>query len=86
MNHKSIKKSKPDLAYINEETDVKVAIYLDGMSKNIHGNEERQRIDRVIRLAVEEEGFRIIDIAYSELDDPEIMKQHYRRISNALKG
>jgi len=86
VNHKSIKKSKPDLAYINEETDVKVAIYLDGMSKNIHGNEERQRIDRVIRLAVEEEGFRIIDIAYSELDDPEIMKQHYRRISNALKG
>ena len=79
-----IKKSKPDLARVDEATGTKVVIYLDGLSKAIHGNEERQRIDNLIRAVVKSEGYEVIEIAASHLDDPEIMKYHYKSIASAL--
>lgn len=66
-------------------TDVRLAIYLDGMSKNIHGNAERQRVDHMIRTYLEASGTNVVAIPAASLDDPAIMDLHKKQITNALK-
>ncbi|MFW6121517.1 MAG: DUF1998 domain-containing protein, partial [Petrotogales bacterium] len=83
--HKTYKRTKPDLLRIDPTTGVKVAIYLDGLSKNLHGNEERQKIDNLIRTILRSQGYHVEEISASALDDPEILKYHLRSLSNALK-
>jgi hypothetical protein len=70
---------------IDPVSGVKVAIYLDGLSKGIHGNEERQKIDNLIRTILRSEGWHVEEIASSALDDPEMMKHHLRSLAKALK-
>jgi ATP-dependent helicase YprA (DUF1998 family) len=82
--HKTYKKTTPDLLRIDTVTGVKVAIYLDGLSKGIHGNEERQLIDNLIRTILRSKGYHVEEIAASALDDPEMLKYHLRSIANAL--
>jgi hypothetical protein len=62
-----------------------VAIYLDGLSEAIHGNADARRKDRMIRQQAEAEGITVIEIASSDLNDPEAMRRHYRRIAFALR-
>ncbi len=83
--HKTYKRTKPDLLRIDPVTGVKVAIYLDGLSKNIHGNQERQKIDNLIRTILRSQGYHVEEISASALDDPEILKYHLRSLANALK-
>lgn len=80
-----IKSTTPDLARIDDVTGVKIAIYLDGLSKGIHGNEERQRVDNLIRTVLRNEGWHVEEISASSLDDPEIMKYHLKSLGHALK-
>src|SRR5262249_55704279 len=71
----------PDFAYVDEQ----VAVYLDGLSKGIHGNVERQRADAVIRDQVEDAGWTVVAIAASHLDDPVVLAADFRRIARALQ-
>jgi ATP-dependent helicase YprA (DUF1998 family) len=75
----------PDLFYEDPVGGVLLAVYLDGLSKAIHGNMERHQMDRMIRERLEEEGVDVIEIASSDLDDPEAMKRHLKRISVKLR-
>lgn len=75
----------PDLFYEDPIRGTQIAIYLDGLSKGIHGNKNRQQMDRVIRESLEEEGIDVIEIAASDIDDPEAMKRHLKRISMKLR-
>ena len=75
----------PDLFYEDPVGGVLLAVYLDGLSKAIHGNMERHQMDRMIRERLEEEGVDVIEIASSDLDDPEAMKRHLKRISIKLR-
>jgi len=75
----------PDLFYDDPVSGRQLAIYLDGLSKDIHGNKARQQLDRVLRESLEEEGIDVIEIASSDLDDPEAMKRHLKRISMKLR-
>lgn len=75
----------PDLFYDDPVSGTQLAIYLDGLSKAIHGNKNRQHMDRIIRESLEEEGIDVIEIAVSDLDDPEAMKRHLKRISMKLR-
>ncbi len=75
----------PDLYYDDPVSGRQLAIYLDGLSKGIHGNKARQQLDRVLRESLEEEGIDVIEIAASDLDDPEAMKRHLKRISMKLR-
>ena len=75
----------PDFYFEDPVKDIQVAVYLDGLSKAIHGNEERARIDRVIRQQLEAEGIVVIEIAYSDLSDPEAMLIQFKRLAHALK-
>ena len=76
----------PDLFFDDPIRGTQLAIYLDGLSKGIHGNKDQHQIDRMIRESLEEEGVDVIEIASSDLDDPEAMKRHLKRISMKLRS
>jgi ATP-dependent helicase YprA (DUF1998 family) len=75
----------PDLFYDDPISGTQLAIYLDGLSKGIHGNKNQQQLDRMLRERLEEEGIDVIEVAASDLDDPEALKRHLKRISMKLR-
>jgi len=72
--------TEPD--WVQEPT--KVAIYLDGMSRGLHGDPNVARKDQIIRQAVEVDGYRVIVIQKRDLDDPQAVRQHLRNIAQAM--
>ncbi len=72
----------PDFAYPDEE----VAVYLDGLSRTLHGSVDRQRADAIIHDRLDELGWKVVVIAASHLDDPELLTAGFRRIARTLKG
>jgi hypothetical protein len=84
LPHRTYKSTTPDLLREDPVSNVKVAVYLDGLSKNIHGNEERQKIDTLIRNQLRCQEYEVVEIAVSELDDPELLKSHLRFLAHAL--
>ncbi|HNS17346.1 MAG TPA: DEAD/DEAH box helicase [Bacteroidales bacterium] len=75
----------PDLYYEDQAKEIFLAIYLDGLSKRIHGNEDRRKIDLVIRQQLEAIGYDVIEIATSDLGDPEAFKLSLKRIASKMK-
>ena len=75
----------PDLYYEDEVKDIRLTIYLDGLSKKIHGSEDRRKVDVLIRQQLEALGYDVIEIAYSDLSDPEALKLSLKRIAAKLK-
>ena len=75
----------PDLYYEDTVREIFLTIYLDGLSKNIHGNEERRRIDIIIRQQLESMGFDVIEIASSDLNDPEALRLSLKRIAAKMR-
>ncbi len=76
----------PDLYFEDSVNNLSIAIYLDGLSREIHGNAERRRMDLIVRNILESKGIKVIEIASSDLNDPEIMNLHIIRISGLLNG
>ena len=74
----------PDLYYEDLEDDIKVAIYLDGLSKDIHGNEEQMRVDRFIRNQLEDMFIDVIEISHSDLNDPITLKRSLAKIARKI--
>ncbi len=72
--------TEPD--WLHEPT--KVAIYLDGMSRGLHGDPNVARKDQIIRQAVELDGYTVIVIQKRDLDDPQAVRQHLRNIAQAM--
>ncbi|MFV9631881.1 MAG: DEAD/DEAH box helicase [Methanosarcinales archaeon] len=83
--HSKYKTTTPDLLRVDQVTGAKVAIYLDGLSKGIHGNQERQQIDSIIRTILRNQGYHVEEISTTTLDDPELLRFHLKSIANALK-
>ncbi|MBU7017131.1 MAG: DEAD/DEAH box helicase [Theionarchaea archaeon] len=84
LPHNTYKSTTPDLLREDPVSNVNVAIYLDGLSKNIHGNEERRKVDLLIRNLLRCQGYDVVEIAVSELDDPELLKSHLRLLGHVL--
>jgi hypothetical protein len=63
-----------------------ICIYLDGMSRDIHGNPESQRRDRQIREELRNRGYEVIEITHAQLFDREAMAHHFYRIGRFLVG
>jgi hypothetical protein len=78
-------RTTPDLFHHDPASGVSLALYLDGLSRGVHGNPERARIDRMIREQLEADGIDVIEIASSDLADPEAMRRHLKRIAVKLK-
>ena len=76
----------PDVIYRDPEDDFckGVCIYLDGMSKHIHGNPKTARKDREIRIWLRGSDYEVIEIPANELDDEDAMARHFRRLANYL--
>ncbi len=49
-----------------------------------HGNEERQRIDHLIRAVLGSQTVKVVEIAASDLDDPVILRYHLMTIAQKL--
>ncbi len=76
----------PDVIYRGEdhEPDEGVCIYLDGMSRHIHGNPATAERDRTIRDWLRNHGYEVIEIPANELDDVDAMVRHLRRLAGYL--
>ena len=72
--------TEPD--WLHEPT--KVAVYLDGMSRGLHGDPNVARKDQIIRQAVELDGYTVIVVQTRDLDDPQAVRQHLRNIAQAM--
>ncbi len=76
----------PDVIYRGEDHDPDegVCIYLDGLSRHLHGNAETAERDREIRTWLRNHGYEVIEIAANELDDEDAMVRHFRRLAGYL--
>ena len=76
----------PDVLYRAEDHDPDegVCIYLDGLSRHIHGNPETAEQDRQIRAWLRGSGYEVLEIAASELGDEQAMAKHFRRLAGYL--
>ena len=80
----SIKRTIPNFYYEYGIRGIKNEIYLDGLSKGIHGNPKRQWNDPYIMTYFRSHGNEVMEIASSDLDDPKVMNMHFKNIINSL--
>ena len=68
--------------WFHEES--KVAVYLDGMSRALHGDPKTAQMDQLIRGMLELQGYKVIVVQSRDLDDPQAVRQHLKSIAQAL--
>jgi very-short-patch-repair endonuclease len=73
--------TRPD--WLHEST--KVAIYLDGMSRHLHGDEKTAQRDQLIRQMLELDGYKILVVQARDLNDPQAVRTHLRNIARAIR-
>ena len=64
--------TEPD--WLHEPT--KVAVYLDGMSRGLHGDPKTAQRDQLIRGMLELDGYTVIVVQSRDLNDPQAVRQH----------
>ncbi len=79
--------TRPDVYFHNPNDQYEgVCVYLDGMSKHLHGNPRTAAQDRQIRDELRNTDYEVIEIYYQELFDKTAMREHIRRIAKAVVG
>ena len=68
--------------WLHEPT--KVAVYLDGMSRGLHGDPKTAQRDQLIRGMLELDGYTVIVVQSRDLDDPQAVRQHLKNIAQAI--
>jgi ATP-dependent helicase YprA (DUF1998 family) len=83
---RAIGTTTPDVIYrtYDHTADEGVCIYLDGMSRHLHGNSETAERDRRIRDWLRNNGYEVIEIAASDLYDEGAMTRHFRKLAGYL--
>jgi len=77
----------PDVTFDDPDDDeVKVFIYLDGLSGHLHGNPETRDRDMQIRGQLRSEGHTVVEITAHDLDDEQQMVKHFRKLTRILVG
>ena len=84
INLPKIKFTYPDLYYEDPSRDIKIAIYLDGLSKTIHGDADRKKMDKIIRSALRIKKVEVVEIAASELNDSIALDLYFQEIASYL--
>ncbi len=70
--------TEPDWLYADPHNpNVKIAIYLDGMSPAIHGNRAQAMQDKIRRQKLVQMGYSVIEIQAVELNDSSAMQYHF---------
>ncbi len=83
---RAIGTTTPDVIYHadHHDDDEGVCIYLDGLSRHIHGNAETAEQDHLIRSWLRNNGYEVIEIAVSDLNDEGAMVRHFRKLAGYL--
>jgi hypothetical protein len=63
-----------------------LCIYMDGMSKTLHGDPARRQRDRQTREELRNRSYEVVEITYTQLFDRDAMRQHFFRIGRFLLG
>jgi len=75
----------PDWLYVDPTNpDIKVAVYVDGISPNLHGDPKQAERDMLIRGALAVDRYKVIVVQSRDLDDPEAVRRHLLDIANAI--
>lgn len=61
-----------------------ICLYLDGLSKHIHGNAVTQERDAAIRTWLRNHRHEVIGIPFNDLDDRDAMQRHFYNLGRAL--
>lgn len=61
-----------------------ICIYLDGLSRHLHGNPETAQRDRMIREELRSRAYEVIEIPHGHLTDREAMRRHFYRLGRLL--
>jgi hypothetical protein len=69
-----------------DDDEVKLFVYLDGLSGHLHGNPETRDRDMQIRGQLRSEGHSVIEITAHDLDDEQQMVKHFRKLARVLVG
>lgn len=69
-----------------DERSEGICVYLDGMSKTLHGNPETQKRDQAIRDELRGEGYIVSEIPVGDLIDKDKMAKIFYRVGRALIG
>ena len=72
--------TSPD--WVDEAT--KVAVYLDGMSRGLHGDPKTIMRDKIIRESLEVDGYKVIVVQSRDLSDAVAVRQHLKNIARAV--
>jgi len=85
---RSIGTTTPDVIYrgSHHAQDEGVCIYLDGLSAHLHGNPANASQDLLIRSWLRNNGYEVIEIAVTDLDDCGAMTRHFRRLAGYLNA
>jgi hypothetical protein len=78
--------TSPDVFYELDDLCPGVCIYLDGLSRHVHGNSETAERDRLIRTELRTKGYEVIEIPATHLHDPESMRRYFMRVADRLSG
>lgn len=77
----------PDFYYTDpNDSFAGICIYLDGMSRHIHGNRETQLRDRQIREELRAREYEVIEIPCGDLTDRVAMSAHFYKLGRILLG
>jgi hypothetical protein len=77
----------PDFFYAgDEDADPGICIYVDGMSRHIHGNPAQAEKDRFLREKLRSSGYEVIEVQSFELDDKKATVAAIARIGKYLVG
>ncbi|MGO8683313.1 MAG: Zn-binding domain-containing protein [Thermoleophilia bacterium] len=83
---RAIGTTTPDVIYRAEHHDENegIAVYLDGLSRTLHGDAGTAARDREMRDWLRGHGWEVIEIAVSELTDEGAMTRYFRKLAGYL--
>ena len=61
-----------------------MAVYLDGMSRGLHGDPKTAQRDQLIRGMLEVDGYTVVVVQSRDLDDPQAVRQHLKNLAQAI--
>jgi hypothetical protein len=82
---RALGKTTPDFYFADpSERTEGVCLYLDGMSKHIHGNPQTRQRDQQLRGELRNLCYEVMEITYNDLHDREAMRAHFYRLGRLL--
>jgi very-short-patch-repair endonuclease len=63
----------------------KVLVFIDGMSKHLHGDPDRRRRDKLLRAKARMKGYQVVEITAEALQDQGSLAVHFEELTLFLE-